>query len=414
MIKHPATTFYYQFLAEGILLFLICFPFTYDYYFFNHYVGYLCVIILVGGCFYFGENFSYVNFSYVLAIILGGGSLFLFNFPIGFTLLFPVIFLWRYTSIRSYKRFDYSGLYLHTVFTRYERNVNKIYFHMTLILGLIVFFLTKKPITFFFIFIQMILLLTGYLLSHTRAINKGEKKQLKISTLYFFPFTLLFIAAMFFVYFQGFHRVFRSVWQMILSIFVNISTGVSLVIALLFPNIAGYEMTKEEQEQWEAGIEAARGNILRDISRDETDFTAFILVASVTFILIIALFIFRSIRKGRYDRRIEVGSGVSYLSEERVRSGEKDSFIKRFFKIPTITENPVRRLLLDFEKWAMEEGFGRYSYESLTDWFRRLDIELDASIYEQVRYGEETVSKGEVKQLEEELMHLKEELQNRK
>lgn len=409
MIKHPPTTYFYQFLAEGILIFLILYPFTYDYYSFSHYAGYLFVLIFVGGCFYLGEQSYLSSISYGLPLVFGAGFLYIFNFPVGLVFFFPLLFLLRYTSIRGYKRFDYDALYLHNVFTRYERNVNKIYLHSSLVLSLLVFFLTKQVAPFFFLFIQILILITGFLVSHTRALGRDDRRQLKARNLYILPFGLLMTSSIFFIYFQGFHVFFRSVWQMILYSLVNISATASYLVALFFPNIDGHKMTAEERKQWIAGFEEARKNMLNFTSNDETDFTIFLLLLGGLLIIFILLFIARAIKRGSYRRRVKAEDQIVYLENE-LREVKNESRSPHIFSWFRRKKHPVREILFDFEKWTEAEGFGRYPHESLADWFGRLKLELDPTTYEKVRYGNKAVREEEVEALKQDLTRIKEEL----
>ena len=80
-------------------------------------------------------------------------------------------------------------------------------------------------------------------------------------------------------------------------------------------------------------------------------------------------------------------------------------------------DNPIRKEIFAFEKFAKKHKLGRLPYESLSDWMNRIEIpDFDDinTIYEKVRYGLSSVSDKEEKLIKEKLQLKKVELKARK
>ncbi|WP_053219877.1 hypothetical protein [Virgibacillus senegalensis] len=69
---------------------------------------------------------------------------------------------------------------------------------------------------------------------------------------------------------------------------------------------------------------------------------------------------------------------------------------------------------MDFELFAAKIGFGRKRFESIEDWFRRIDLkESDTELYQRVRYGEEQLEEEKIAQFRDEIEVLRVRLQER-
>lgn len=75
-------------------------------------------------------------------------------------------------------------------------------------------------------------------------------------------------------------------------------------------------------------------------------------------------------------------------------------------------EHPIRKLVLDLEKEADKNGYGRKSYETIEDWFMRLELKPDElELYQKVRYGQTKLTNKEHQKLKEVIQKVKHQLQ---
>lgn len=67
--------------------------------------------------------------------------------------------------------------------------------------------------------------------------------------------------------------------------------------------------------------------------------------------------------------------------------------------------HPVRKAMYDLERKALKHGQGRLPFETVDEWFGRLEIDLPSDIYQMIRYGEINVDRKKIalflKQLKE-------------
>ncbi|WP_153727082.1 hypothetical protein [Salinibacillus xinjiangensis] len=89
----------------------------------------------------------------------------------------------------------------------------------------------------------------------------------------------------------------------------------------------------------------------------------------------------------------------------------KKSITQWFSRHP---KHVARKLIFQFEEFSIKKGHGRKYYETIEEWFNRLNLELgDITLYQKVRYGEEEITKEELARLRLELSQLRKEIQNR-
>lgn len=407
MIKQRAVTFGMNFFAEAIILFLLLLPLTYAYYSFFHYSSYVLIVFIISFCFYFIENQNLHESFYVIPLIITYFLLSILKFPLGIIVLLPLFLFWRYISIRSYKRFDYSALYLHSLYGRYERNIQKRYFHITLYLAFIVFILTKEFYVFFLALIQFIVLLGGFFISHFFAMGKKERKALHLKAFGFIPVVFLIIIVFNSYYYSAFQSLLKNIWYYLLLLSANVATLFAYLVNLLLPNFKRYEMTEKEQKEWAGGLEEAYKNRLIDISTDEADFTMLYIFGSLLVMFLLVILILRSLKRGVYNREMVLDQRVSYEEKHIFKRQKFNPFHRIKESIFQRSLHPVRKLLLDFEREAHKKGFGRRPYESLEEWFKRLDFSIHVKAYEKVRYGEKDITKRELKDLQRELQSIR-------
>ena len=75
-------------------------------------------------------------------------------------------------------------------------------------------------------------------------------------------------------------------------------------------------------------------------------------------------------------------------------------------------EHPIRKLVLNLEKEADKNGYGRKSYETIEDWFIRLKLKPDElELYQKVRYGQSKLTNKEHQKLKKIIQKVKKQLQ---
>jgi hypothetical protein len=112
-----------------------------------------------------------------------------------------------------------------------------------------------------------------------------------------------------------------------------------------------------------------------------------------------------------YRRRIVVqttssdGSIIMHTKQDVDNRSGRNKLFGIFAKKPT---DPVRHLFYDFEQFAYKRGFGRKSFETIEEWFRRVEFPVaDVLLYRKVRYGEELLTKEEIDTFKQEISVLK-------
>jgi len=75
-------------------------------------------------------------------------------------------------------------------------------------------------------------------------------------------------------------------------------------------------------------------------------------------------------------------------------------------------EHPIRKLVLDLEKEADKNGYGRRRFETIEDWFMRLELKPDElELYQKVRYGQSKLTNKEHQKFKEIVQKVKNQLQ---
>lgn len=183
MLKHSNITIYYYFLAEAMIAFIILLPITFEYYEPIHYWSFLFNIFIIGFCYYILEMLR-KSISYFLIVIPIGLLLFyLWQFPIGLVIIFPLIFTWRYARIRTYRGGDQDYLHLHAVYNKYEKQREKAYLHIALLSSVFVAFYTKELYAVVYSLFLLFILLAGNLISRIAVIEKKDRENVSLKVL---------------------------------------------------------------------------------------------------------------------------------------------------------------------------------------------------------------------------------------
>lgn len=403
MLKHIHITHFYQFLAEAIIIFLLINPFTYGYYATSHYLGYILIAIIVGACFYLLEKYNRSIGYFLLILPLSALLFYVFEFPIGLVILFPLVFLWRFGGIRSYKNPAQEEIHLHMLDQQYNREM--FYLHATIIIGVFDAVYTGQIFVMYYVFLQFMILLAGNLLSHVLLLKKEERKKINFNTFFSIPILMIIGAVIVFFVFDPFRQLVNQMWLGFQSLAISALGGLAWLIGFILPDIERPSMTEEqkdfmiEQQQQDndpnpfAGIEDEPG----------IDELTMVIVVTSILIAIVIFFIVRHFKNKREQLTVEADHTVTYHTLDR-KEKEKTGFFQRIFsrsaRKPT---HLVRELVYRFERQAVQNELGRHPFESIDEWVNRLQVDVNTEIYEKVRYGNLEVNQEEIAQLESQL-----------
>jgi hypothetical protein len=108
---------------------------------------------------------------------------------------------------------------------------------------------------------------------------------------------------------------------------------------------------------------------------------------------LLCLFFFIYKRRRDMDITLSNKSSVSHITETIKRSS-----IKRFSEKQLPPEDMMRKEIFKFEKYAHKLNNGRYPFETLEEWLKRIGLnenEQIISLYEKIRYGQESSTNEE-------------------
>ncbi|OZU88704.1 hypothetical protein CIL03_10470 [Virgibacillus indicus] len=386
--NHPMLTFAYHFLSEAIIMFLIMLPIMYHRFLWVPYWSYLIIILLT--CILFSiitaRTVSY--FWYIIMAPVLFGVFYLWDYPIAAAVLFPVLFVWRYISIRREEIISRENQYI----------------IITIVLTALVSLLVRDSRIMIFPFLQIIILITGYISSHLAALKKQERREFdRMLAVYFIGF-LGIGALLFFAISDGIRNSVLGIWNGLLHLLGLSLGGISNILSLIEVNER--EWTSQNSDGGGEGGEY--WNEPQGVSLLEES-TLFVAIGFVVLLLIIALFYLK--RRFRSSTKQETQNAkISYSELDPQEGGNSYSIatrIKNMFKRP---EHPVRRMVLQFEKFAEKNQKGRMSFETIEDWFERIGMESDIVVYQKVRYGESDVSTQEQEALKLQLKKMEKQL----
>lgn len=397
MHKYFAYHVNYHFLAEGTLTFIIFLPITYAYYDLKHYFVFLGILIVIAFVYLLIERYFFQkNILFVIAIFLG---MFLFyhgNFPIVLSLIFPLIFLWRYMLIRRYESQRTSRQAL-----IYRKKINRVnlYIKIGVISVGVVLLYSKEFYVFIPLFSLLIFLYGGYILSHLSMIDRGKHKLINAKIFAIVPLILVIGGFVFLYLLEPLRPFIYQVWVMISQTFVYMIGLVVGFIEHLIPN-----RLKDPSRDIDPSV------ILRNPSEFNSSFQAYepglgesffsiLLIAFVIFLLI--YYLLRTFHQGGEIPFIREEADVKFVPRDK--KSESETPRRELFNKRRIPRHPVRQLIYNFERDAKKYNLERLPFESLEEWFNRLKIEINVEIYKKVRYGLMEVSKEEIDCLEKKL-----------
>jgi hypothetical protein len=402
MLKHSVITYFYQFSAEAIIAFLLILPFTFNYYEPNHYWGFIMIMFITAVLFFLLETLHSHTLFFLFTMPINTLLFSLSDFPIVLAILFPLIFVWRYANVRSFKKKEQEGLHLHVLDKRYERNKAVIYLQVTLILAVIGFIYTREIVVFIYLLLQFIILLAGYLVSHLVEIERKEHQRVDLKGFFLIPIFMLIGSLVISFIYNPFLAVINQVWVVIKTVIIFLISNVAIMIDYILPNKDKTPTSEESPEM----MRDMRGNQLNYNDglpgNQIIDEAILEIVATCIIFAIIILLIMRSFKKTR-EESVLTKQTVSHHSLDK-KKNKKEGLLKRY--VENLSRKPddrVRSLVYNFERKAARNNSGRYSFESIEEWFRRLQVDVDVATYQKVRYGGLEARAQEMYELEQQL-----------
>src|SRR5690625_510811 len=338
--NHPLLTYAYHFISETIILFLLVLPFLHHRFLWEPYGSYITISIIV--CFIFTILAKYTA-SYLWYIFV---SPFLFtafhvmDYPVVLSILFTVVFVWRYINIRNEEAIS--------------RENNYILINLVLIVMNSILIQDAKMMIYPLLLFAIVVF--GYIASHLATVPKSERKQFDSRLSVYFIGLLTAGAGLFFLLYEGIRSVIVFAFQGTL----NVIAGIIASIAQLFSFVEPQEMDRMEEgpneeegelpaaEYWDA----VEGKSLIEM------ITPYALAAlSLLFLSLLIFWIWKN-RYSRFNKE-EQQESDSYSSAELDIDPSASNFSKWRKKLFQKPVHPVRKMVYQFERTAAKYKMGR-------------------------------------------------------
>ncbi|WP_406944636.1 hypothetical protein ACJA3J_16645 [Halobacillus sp. SY10] len=393
-------TFVYQILGEAMLFFVLLFPLTQWTSLSLSYVLFSTYVVVSIVLFFLIRRWSSGFFPYLfsLAVIImiayfvGAGLL--LGFIVGSFLV------WRYY--------------------RHERDPD-LNHEISLILStsiltfIMIFFFQSWDLVYALISLYVVTW-GGYAFSHYYNVDRRERKGgwKSLSVIFLSLITGTSVILLLFPYLRS---LIGTLWSGISYAFLVGINGIMTLLAKIGLDVSRIEpmeedslpemkfSSQERQEELQRMNDSNQETTQKVAEAIETGTVVLIVVA-----LLLALITFFFLRK-RVNIDMETATEAlnyqyyAYGEDEKKRSSSTFSFHRSH------TEGWVRKQFRTFEHFAARNGCGRYSNESIEDWFRRIGLTIESTeLYQKVRYGSQTLTTEEKEQFELELKKLKQKI----
>lgn len=389
--NHPLIAYAYHFLSEAIIIFLIAIPFFYHRFFFVPYWSYLAVVI--GACILFTIITKYKPTLFLYFMVVPGLFVLfhLLNYPIIMSISLSLLLVWRYINIRNQE------------FIKREA----IYVLITAILTVLVSSLVHESHIMIYPFLLFVILCAGYILSHYVYVSKVEKKEISSKLLIYFTGILATGAGTFYLLFGVLRSITAQIWGILIDATGGLFLSISNFMSFITVEKRSWADRKLSEEDYEFVKPLEEHNVVEQMSGLLIFAVLFISLFVLVIVLLLTMRKRIKLKLSKIETRdVPVISTIDSLKATYM-SQDKTSFIKRVFKAP---EHPIRKMVFQFERKAKKLNKGRKYNETLEDWFKRIGIEANISVYQRVRYGDIVVSENERNQLREQLRKMESKL----
>jgi len=388
-LKQSIITYSYHFLSETLITFLAMIPILHVYFKHVPYIAFLLLMISFTLLFALLTRWTSHYGPYLFVTPLMFLAFYSLNFHWTISASLAIFFIWRYLQIRLEQ----------------HNHREQRYIRWALVFAIISALIVDDKKLIGYLFILFLVLIIGYLSRHLSAVSRKDKQSfnhmlwiyliggMTIGTgiiYYLFPAVRLFIGSLW----NGFTYI----------IFWIGGQGVKLLVKTKwFEKIAELEdlpaqETGEKDDYHSEKIEPVDTSVFELVVK----ISLWVIVAAI-----VSYFLWRAYQlyKHRFSslKTPDGSATITYDSLEGSRQNRGrviPQILGRFRQAPS---HPIRKLVYDFERKVSGTKYARKSYETVEDWLKRLQINSELNIYQQVRYGEFDVPEQAIEQLKIEL-----------
>lgn len=396
--------FVYQTFGEAMLFFVLLFPLIQWTPVTLSYILY-CIYVIVSIVLFFlirkwSTGFSpyLISITAMVAIAYLGGASLLLGFIVGSFLA------WRY--------------YRHETDPDLNHELSLI-LYTSILTFIMIFFFRSWDLVYALITLYVVTWV-GYAFSHYYNVEKTERKGAGKSLFVLF-LSLISSTSVVLLLFPFLRSWMGVLWSGISYTFLVGVNGVLTLLAKIGLDVSKIEpreegslpeietSSQERQEDLQRMNDSNQETIQKVAGAIETGSIVLIVVA-----LLIAIVIFFFLRK-RAAMDMETSSDALNYQYYAHKEGDKKKTFSSFPFHRSRTEGWVRKQFRIFEHFAERNGYGRYSNESLEDWFHRIGLAIESTVlYQKVRYGGQTLTADEKEQFELELKELRQKIIEKK
>src|SRR5699024_3416090 len=391
--KHLNITYAYHFLSEAIILLLIATPILYLHYRWIPYWSYLMIILI--SCIVFSLlSKRTANYrAYLLMAIPLFIAFYLLHYPFIVNVAFTCFLIWRYIDIRSRSMVDL--------------NRENGYIILTIILTTIGVLIVRDGEIIIYASMQVIGLIFGNIYSHLAVIKREDRRRFDIKTTSYIIIPLFIGTVLLLPLFQSGKFLLFKLWDGFRYAVFIIASLVGNIIRLF-----------EQDRSWSSITTEESGPPSENPIYQKTETTSIIEIlapyaligAGIVISGLIIFFAIKAYKKVKKPlRQLESSNLVTYSHVDDMIT--RQNFLSTLKRRYTKPQDPIRRIVFDFERKAIRLEKGRKPFETIEEWLRRIGYNANLEIYQKARYGEEEVSNKEVNELKIELKKLESSLQ---
>ncbi|TCT15288.1 hypothetical protein EDD68_1376 [Melghiribacillus thermohalophilus] len=388
----------YQFIGEGIFLYLFIIPFYLPSEETGPFWSYLTVFTASSLFFLFAEKIRTYMPVMASAIFLGLFLLFILQYPLLLSLATSGFIGWRWV--------------VHMMHGDLENERGLL--SLTMTVAVIEYMFTGQSLLILLGTIQFALIIFGYMLKHLTMIYRADpEKELHLSKI---PLLLTGVFVVFSVLtYVLFDPVKKGVSILVGFFLMTAGWLAEQLYALLGlddyqkePSSSSTDLNIQYEEPGDPVLENP-GSI--DQGEASWQIIDYLQIAGVILMVmaIIGVFVyFYRKRMSVYMSSPEQSHSVLQRftpKEGQNRHHQKGLFRNRFRQKP---DHPVRKWFYEFEQFTQKHGLGRRLSETIEEWFARIGFSPESvSIYQKVRYGDQTLTEEEIEQFRDNLDSLK-------
>ncbi|MBS3682112.1 hypothetical protein KGF86_18125 [Ornithinibacillus massiliensis] len=385
--NHPLIAYAYHFMCEAILIFMIFLPVLYHRYFFVPYWSYLGIITLICLLFTLLTWKKANRVIYFLMVPIVFIAFYLLDYPFLISIFFSVLLVWSYVFIRMQQVVKRESLYI----------------LLTVIATIYVSIFVHDSEMMIYPFLQFVLLFLGYISSHLVHVGKNDRKDIDRKIPFYFLCLLAGGAVLSFVAYPALSYMTVAIWTGIINLVGGTILGFSNLLSFWQVEKRGWP----EQSSEEAKLNAEFENRLPEYNVIE-EITGLVVLAVGLLLIIVLVLVIVMILKNQVKKRLEkslvdLRKPQSPIQIHREESQEESIRISLFNRKKPLPDNPIRKMVLQFEKKAVKYNKGREPYETVEDWFHRVGIDANFNIYQRVRYGNQQVNEEDQQILKKQL-----------